>query len=44
MKKPIIRSVIYVIVAALAWFGWLAFRASKNLVTLNVRDMPVRVL
>lgn len=42
MKKPLLRCTVYVLLAGLAYFGWLAVRASKKLVTLNVRDMPVR--
>lgn len=42
MKKPIVRIAIYVAFAASAWFGYIAWRASRNLVTLNVRNAPVR--
>ena len=42
MNKALARCVVYVVLAALTWFGYLAWRASKNLVTLDVRDMPLR--
>ena len=42
MKKPIVRIVLYVVLGALAYFAWLAHRASRNLVTLNVRNAPLR--
>jgi type II secretory pathway component GspD/PulD (secretin) len=42
MKKSILRCIIYVAIAALTYYGYLAWRAGRNLVTLNVRDMPIR--
>ncbi|MFM1769891.1 MAG: hypothetical protein RJA22_2420 [Verrucomicrobiota bacterium] len=42
MKRTYIRIVVYLILGGLAWFGWLAYRASRNLVTLNVRNAPLR--
>ena len=42
MKKSVLRCIIYALLGVLAWFGYTAWRASKNLVTLNVRDMAVR--
>lgn len=42
MKKIILRSTLAVVTVAAIWFGWFAYCASQNLVTLNVRGMDVR--
>jgi len=42
MKRPWIRITALVLAAVLGWFTYAAIRAHRNLVTLDVRDMPVR--
>lgn len=42
MKRTYIRIAAYLVLGGLAYFGWLAYRASRNLVTLNVRNAPLR--
>jgi len=40
MKKPVAITLVLFLAAA-GWVGWLAWRASKDLVTLHVRNMPI---
>lgn len=42
MKKVILTLCVAILAVGGVWFGYSAYRASKKLVTLNVRDMPVR--
>lgn len=42
MNKPWIKVVALVLAGALGWFAYAAIRAHRNLVTLDVREMPVR--
>ncbi len=42
MKKPVLKIIALLVVAAAAWFSYAAWRASRNLVTLNVKNMDVR--
>jgi len=42
MKKPIVRILLYLLVGGMVYYAWLAHRASRNLVTLNVRNAPLR--
>src|ERR1051326_9148012 len=42
MKKPLILAMVILLFSSGAWFSYAAWRAHKNLVTLNVRNMEVR--
>ena len=42
MNKKLLFSVLTVVILAAAWFGYLAYCAHLNLVTLDVRNMDVR--
>ena len=42
MKKNIIVLSVTLALVAAAYFGWLAWNAGRNLVTLDVRDVDVR--
>jgi hypothetical protein len=42
MKKRILTILALLLAVGALWFGWSAYRASRKLVTLDVRNMPVR--
>src|SRR5688572_7475823 len=42
MKNILLRTLVILLVLSSGWFGYAAYRARTNLVTLNVRNMEVR--
>lgn len=41
-QRPVLSTLVLLLITALLGFSWLAWRAHRNLVTLNVRNMDVR--
>jgi hypothetical protein len=44
MKQRVFTALAVVLAVGLTWFGYAAWRASRNLVTLDVREAPLRVV